>query len=150
MRARGPAPRGKPHSRTRSFEPKSSNLSIVEQVKLVRKVSWILSLVATLVLVAGIDSAASANTRANAKSYMNTARCVQYSTNTTLCGPGQFVVGKGVTVWMNCWTTGVNAMGSGKWFQITVNNNGGKGSGVTGYVPAPAVSNPWTSSPRCG
>ena len=86
-----------------------------------------------------------ANTRAGAGSYMNTPWCADVV-------PGDcsgFIIGKGVTVWMNCWTTGPSADGTGKWFDVTVNNNGGKGYGVTGYVPANAVSNQWTSSPSC-
>jgi len=86
-----------------------------------------------------------ANTRANAGSYMNTAESVDVVPG----DPSGFIVGKGVTIWMNCWTAGPKAMGQYKWFNITVNNNGGHGYGVTGYVPAPSVSSQWTSSPEC-
>jgi hypothetical protein len=58
-----------------------------------------------------------------------------------------FIVGNGVTVQMNCWDTGPSALGSAKWFDITVLS--GKGYGATGDVPANAVKDQWLSSPRC-
>ena len=58
-----------------------------------------------------------------------------------------FIVGAGVTVRMNCWDTGPSALGSAKWFDITVLS--GKGYGATGDVPANAVGDQWLSSPRC-
>jgi hypothetical protein len=101
--------------------------------------------VAAAAAAVAVASPAYANTRANANSYMNTAENVDVVPG----DPMGFVVGKGVTVWMNCWTTGPEAMGQYKWFNITVNNNGGHGYGVTGDVPAPSVSSQWNSSPEC-
>jgi len=90
-----------------------------------------------------IASPAFANTRGDANSYINT----RVNINTTPGAPGFFWANNGLHVWMNCWEGGPQAMGQGKWFNITVNE--GTGFGVTGYVPAPAVSNQWTSSPHC-
>jgi hypothetical protein len=39
------------------------------------------------------------------------------------------------------------AMGQGKWFNITVLS--GPRYGLNGDVPAPSVSNQWTTSPHC-
>src|SRR5690349_11311687 len=59
-----------------------------------------------------------------------------------------FIVGRGVTVEMVCWNTGPLALGTRKWFEITVLS--GRGYGATGEVPANAVGNQWLSSPYCG
>jgi hypothetical protein len=66
--------------------------------------------------------------------------------------PGQCsgtTVARGVSVSMNCWEGGPQALGQGKWFNISVGSDGGTAAGRTGFVPAPAVSNQWTSAPRC-
>ena len=58
-----------------------------------------------------------------------------------------FIVGRGVTVRMNCWEGGPWALNTGKWFDITILS--GNGYGMTGDVPANAVGNQWLSSPHC-
>jgi len=60
-----------------------------------------------------------------------------------------FIVGRGVTVQMNCWEGGPLAFGQYKWFDITIMS--GNGYGMTGDVPAPAVSaaTQWLSAPYC-
>lgn len=115
------------------------------------RTSRFIALAAALLLSTALASPAQAETRHT--SYMATASTVHNSTNhvvPTWQAPlsGLFVVGKGRTVQMNCWTTGVYASGSGKWFQITVLGSG-TGYGVTGYVPANTVAHQWMSSPHC-
>jgi hypothetical protein len=52
-------------------------------------------------------------------------------------GSQQWTVGKGTSVQMRCWTTGVNRLGTAKWFYIRYNAY----PFTEGYVPANAVSN---------
>lgn len=109
------------------------------------------------ITVAAVASAAmiaapSAQAETKHASTMGNDATVQYQTDMYLWptqgyASGLFVVKSGRTVQMNCWTTGAQAYGQGKWFQITV--GAGYGSGVTGWVPAPTVRNQWLSSPRC-
>lgn len=99
---------------------------------------------AAVALAAGVAPAASANTRATANSYISRPSCINVV-------PGDcsgFVAGVGLGVWMNCWEGGPQALGTGKWFNITVRSPG-RGYGFTGFVPANAVANQWTSSPHC-
>lgn len=90
-----------------------------------------------------VASPAIANTRDNAHSYINSRTNI----NTVPGSPGWFWANSGVGVWMDCWTRGPLAAGQYKWFKVTVRE--GTGYGVQGYVPAPRVSNQWTSSPLC-
>ena len=110
-----------------------------------RRISRVALVGAAVAAVVAAAPSAFANTRGDANSYMNSAQEVDVVPG----DPSGFLVGNGVTIWMNCWTTGPQALGQGKWFNITVNNNGGYGYGVTGYVPAPSVSRQWTSAPEC-
>ncbi|HEY6793477.1 MAG TPA: hypothetical protein VI248_02210 [Kineosporiaceae bacterium] len=103
----------------------------------------LLATAALLGLGAVAAPAASANTRDNANSYINT----RVNFNTVPGAPGYFWANSGTQVWMNCWTQGPTAMGQNKWFSVTVRQP--NGYGVTGYVPAPSVSNQWTTSPLC-
>lgn len=102
----------------------------------------ILAIAPSVILVASVAPA-------EAQAYHNSSMSHPYC----LSVPGTpgdctgFIVGAGVTVEMNCWETGPSALGSAKWFDITV--LGSKGYGMTGDVPANAVTSQWTSSPRC-
>ena len=58
-----------------------------------------------------------------------------------------WIVGNGTVVQMQCWQGGPQAMGQGKWFEVTVVQAAGYGE--SGEVPAPSVSNQWLSSPHC-
>lgn len=96
-------------------------------------------------IVLSLGLATAANAQAQHNSTMNTSECVSVPYVPGDCS--WFVASKGVTVQMQCWNTGPQAMGQGKWFEITVLS--GPRYGLTGEVPAPSVSNQWTSSPRC-
>ncbi|MEU7870622.1 hypothetical protein [Dactylosporangium sp. NPDC049140] len=101
-----------------------------------------LSVVVTAGAVA-VATPAMANTRDNANSYINT----RTNLNSVPGAAGYFWANSGVGVWMDCWTQGPLADGQYKWFHVTVRD--GTGYGTPGYVPAPRVSNQWTSSPLC-
>lgn len=98
---------------------------------------------ALIVLSLGLSTAANAQAQHN--STMNTSECVSVPYVPGDCQG--FVADKGTTVQMQCWNTGPLAMGQRKWFEITVLS--GPRYGLSGEVPAPSVSNPWTSSPSC-
>jgi hypothetical protein len=110
-----------------------------------RKAAIIAASVGTMISLPtlALESAASANTQGSANSYINTPTCLDLV-------PGDctgFVLGRGAGVLMNCWEGGPQSYGQGKWFYITVRQS--RGYGMTGWVPAPTVSNQWTSSPWC-
>lgn len=98
---------------------------------------------ATLAIALSIATPAAANTRSGAGSYMNSRQLIRYSPSAS----GYFWTSNGTLVWMDCWTRGPLAMGQYKWFRVTVRQS--SGYGVSGYVPAPSVSNQWDSSPLC-
>lgn len=98
---------------------------------------------APVILALGTMTTASAQAQHN--STMNTSECVSVPYVPGDCSG--FSISKGTTVQMQCWNTGPKAMGQYKWFEITVLS--GPRYGLTGEVPAPSVSNQWTSSPAC-
>jgi hypothetical protein len=102
-----------------------------------------LALTVPLVLTAMSASPALADPYHN--SYMSNPYCLSVPGVPGDCTG--FVVGSGVTVRMICFEGGPQALGSGKWFEITVLS--GNGYGMTGDVPANAVGNQWNSSPHC-
>jgi hypothetical protein len=104
--------------------------------------------IAGLLIAAG--SLGVASSPAGAQAYHNSYMAHPYCLSVAYV-PGDctgFIVGSGVTVEMICWNTGPQALGQGKWFEIT-DLSSGRGYGATGEVPAPAVGNQWLSSPRC-
>ena len=56
-----------------------------------------------------------------------------------------WTINAGTTVRMECWTTGVVRLNTGKWFKVASQAY----PFPEGYVPANAVSNQWLSSPHC-
>ncbi len=93
------------------------------------------------VAVMTTSPALACNTRDGAQSYMNSTQNV----NQVPGAPSSFFIKSGGAVWMNGWSQGPKAFNQYKWFQITVRGN--PGYGLTGWVPAPSVSNQWNCSP---
>jgi hypothetical protein len=93
-------------------------------------------------------SSAPAGAQTSHTSHISTPYCVSVPYVPDDCTG--FIIGAGSTVQMTCWNTGPTALGQSKWFEIT-DLNSGRGSGVSGEVPAPAVavSSQWLSAPRC-
>jgi hypothetical protein len=105
----------------------------------------VMSAVGTAALLLAIGATTAANAQTQHNSTMNTSECVSVPYVPGDCSG--FTATAGTTVQMQCWNTGPQAMGQGKWFEITVLS--GPRYGLTGEVPAPSVSNQWTSSPHC-
>lgn len=110
-----------------------------------RSVLLKLMLVGAALSALAMSTATQAHAEPYHNSYMSNPYCLSSPGTPGNCTG--FIVGRGVTVRMNCWETGPVALGSGKWFRITVLS--GNGYGAYGDVPANAVGNQWYSSPRC-
>jgi hypothetical protein len=129
-------PRG---ARPREARPKIDRSAMNNSTK-----ATIFAATAAGMLAAGsLTSAASAQPQHN--SYTTNVYCLSVPYVPGDCTG--FIVGRNVTVQMQCWNTGPSALGSGKWFEITVLS--GNGYGATGELPANDVGNQWTTSPRC-
>lgn len=105
----------------------------------------VMGVVGAAPIALALGTATAANAQAQHNSTMNTSECVSVPYVPGDCS--WFSIGKGTTVQMQCWNTGPKAMGQYKWFEITVLS--GPRYGLSGEVPAPSVSNQWTSSPHC-
>jgi hypothetical protein len=113
-------------------------------VVLVKVISRVL-----VTFLAPLCAVAVATGPAEAEAYHNSTMAQPYCLSVPYV-PGDctgFIVGRAVTVEMVCWNTGPLALGTRKWFEITVLS--GSGYGATGEVPANAVGDQWKSSPEC-
>lgn len=97
----------------------------------------------SLALMFGVTAPAYAEAQHN--STINTKECLSVPYVPGDCSG--WTVGVGTVVQMQCWNGGPQAMGQGKWFEVTVVQQAGYGE--SGEVPAPSVSNQWLSSPHC-
>ena len=110
-----------------------------------KRLIWTLGAAMTGSLLLLIVAVSPASAESQHNSTINTRECLSVPYTPGDCSG--FIVGVGTVVQMQCWNGGPQAMGQGKWFEVTVVQSAGYGE--SGEVPAPSVSNQWLSSPHC-